>query len=93
MFGYMMHASDEVIENMLTHKVVKGRVPEADPTRAHLELNIEPNVKGDDMDQLYDELIKETKEMRPVNNKNKNNDIDMDLLCGYLIKEASKDET
>lgn len=69
MFGYMMHTSDEVIENMLTHKVVKGRVPEADPTRAHLELNIEPNVKGDDMDQLYDELIKETKEMRPVNNK------------------------
>lgn len=89
MFGYMMNTSDEVIENILTHKVVKGRVPEADPTRAHLELNIEPNVKGDDMDQLYDELIKETKEMRPV----KNNDIDMDLLCGYLIKEASKDET
>lgn len=91
MFGYMMNTSDEVIENMLTHKVVKGRVPEADPTRAHLELNIEPNVKGDDMDRLYDELIKETKEMRPVNNKN--DDIDMDLLCGYLIKEASKSET
>lgn len=51
MFGYMMNTSDEVIENMLTHKVVKGRVPEADPTRAHLELNIEPNVKGDDMDR------------------------------------------
>ena len=66
MFGYMMNTSDEVIENMLTHKVVKGRVPEADPTRAHLELNIEPNVKGDDMDQLYDELIKETKEMGPI---------------------------
>lgn len=86
MFVYMMNTSDKVLDNMLTHKVVKGRVPEADPTRAHLELNIEPNVKGDDMDQLYDELIKE---MRPV----KNNDIDMDLLCGYLIKEASKDET
>lgn len=91
MFRYMMNTSDEVIENMLTHKVVKGRVPEADPTRAHLELNIEPNVKGDDMDQLYDELIKETKEMRPVNNKN--NDIDVGLLCGYLIKEANKNET
>ena len=70
---------------------MEGRVPEAVPTRVHLELNIEPNVKGDDMDQLYDELIKETKEMRPVNNKN--NDIDTDLLCRYLIKEASKDET
>lgn len=93
MFGYMMNTSDEVIENMLTHKVVKGRVPEADPTRAHLELNIEPNIKGDDMDQLYDELIKETKEMRPINNKNNDIDMDMDLLCGYLIKEVSKDET
>lgn len=40
MFGYMMNTSDDVIENMLTHKVVKGRVPEADPTRAHLELVI-----------------------------------------------------
>lgn len=69
---------------------MEGRIPEADPTRAHLELNIEPNVKGDDMDQLYDELIKETKEMRPVNNNNKNNDIDVGLLCGYLIKEANK---
>lgn len=88
MFGYMMNTSDKVLDNMLTHKVVKGRVPEADPTRAHLELNIEPNVKSDDMDQLYDELIKE---MRPVNNKN--DDIGMDLLCGYLIKEASKSET
>ena len=74
MFGYMMHTSDDVLEDSMTHKIVEGRVPE-----------------GDDMDQLYDELIKETKEMRPVNNKN--NDIDMDLLCGYLIKEASKDET
>lgn len=91
MFSYMMHISDDVIENILTHKVVKGRVPEADPTSAHLELNIEPNVKGDDTDQLYDELIKETKEMRPVNNKN--NDIDWDVMCRYLIKEASKDET
>lgn len=91
MFGYMMYTSDDAIENILTHKVVRGRVPEADPTRAHLELNIEPNVKGDDMDQLYDELIKETKDMRPVNIKN--DDIDMDLLCRYLIKEASKNET
>ena len=91
MFGYMMHTSDEVIENMLTHKVVKGRVPEADPTRAHLELNIEPNVKGDDMDQLYDELIKETKEMGPIDVNS--DDIDWDVLCRYLITEASKDET
>jgi hypothetical protein len=88
MFGYMMHTSDDVLEDLMTHKIMEGRVPEADPTRVHLEMNIEPNVKGDDMDQLYDELTKET---RPVNNKN--NDIDMDLLCGYLIKEASKDET
>ena len=57
--GYLMNTSDEVLENILTHKVVKGRVPEADPTRAHLKLNIEPNVKGDDMNQLYDELIEE----------------------------------
>lgn len=40
MFGYMMNTTDEVLENVLTHKVVKGRVPEADPTRAHLELVI-----------------------------------------------------
>ena len=56
-----MNTSDDVLGNLLTHKIVEGRVPEADPTRAHLELNIEPYVKGDDMDQLYDELIKETK--------------------------------
>ena len=36
--GYLINTSDDVIENILTHKVVKGRVPEADPTRAHLEL-------------------------------------------------------
>lgn len=77
MFGYMMNTSDEVIENMLTHKVVKGRVPEADPTRAHSELNIEPNVKGDDMDQLL--YLKEIREYYDTG--------DMDK------EEASKDET
>ena len=35
--GCLMNTSDDVIENMLTHKVVKG----------------------DDMNQLYDELIEE----------------------------------
>lgn len=34
----MMHTSDDVLEDLLTHKIVKGRVPEADPTRAHLEM-------------------------------------------------------
>lgn len=91
MFGYMMNTSDKVLDNMLTHKVVKGRVPEADPTRAHLELNIEPNVKGNDMDQLYDDLTKELKKRGPVDVHK--DDIDWDILCGYLIKEASKDET
>ena len=75
MFGYMMNTSDEVLENMLTHKVVKGRVPEADPTRAHLELDI-PTGHG----ELY-------------TNDEKSEDIDLNVLCGYLIKEASKDET
>ena len=86
----MMNTSYEVIENMLTHKVVKGRVPEADPTRAHLETVIDPGINVD-MDQLYDELIKETKEMGPVDVNN--DDIDWDVLCRYLITEASKDET
>jgi hypothetical protein len=91
MFGYMMHASDNVLENLLTHKNVGDRVPEADPTRVHLELNIEPNVKGDDMDQLYDDLTKELKKRGPVDVHK--DDIDWDILCRYLIKEASKDET
>ena len=42
MYGYMMRTSDDVLENLLTHKIVKGRVPEADPTRAHLEMDIDP---------------------------------------------------
>ena len=57
----------------------------------HLELNIEPNVKGDDMDQLYDDLTKELKKRGPVDVHK--DDIDWDILCRYLIKEASKDET
>lgn len=73
--GYLMNTSDDVIENMLTHKVVKGRVPEADPTRAHLELVIPTE---------HEELYTDDEESE---------DIDMDLLCEYLIKEASKDET
>ena len=44
-----------------------------------------------DMDQLYDDLIKETKEMGPIYVNN--DDIDWDVLCRYLITEASKDET
>lgn len=46
MFGYMMHASDNVLENLLTHIV-----PEADPTRAHLDTVINPGI-NDGMDQL-----------------------------------------
>lgn len=42
--GYLTNTSNEVLENMLTHKVVKGRVPEADPTRAHLELVRDPSL-------------------------------------------------
>lgn len=42
MLGYMMHTSDDVLEDLLTHKIVEGRVPEADPTRAHLETVIDP---------------------------------------------------
>lgn len=72
---------------MLTHKIVEGRVPEADPTRAHLETVIDPGI-SDDMDQLYDDLIKETKEMWPIDVNN--NDIDWDVLCRYLITEASR---
>lgn len=65
--GYLINTSDDVIENMLTHKVVKGRVPEADPTRAHLELNIKPekldrdpslNPNDIDLDLFYAALIK-----------------------------------
>lgn len=48
--GYLMNTSDDMIENMLTHKVVKGRVPEADPTRAHLELNRDPSLNHKDID-------------------------------------------
>lgn len=36
MFGYIMHTSDDVLEDLMTHKIAEGRVPEADPTRAHL---------------------------------------------------------
>lgn len=90
MFGYTMHTSDEVIENTLTHKVVNGRVPEADPTRVHLEMVSDPGINVD-MDQLYDDLIKETKEMGPIDVNS--DDIDWDVLCRYLITEASKDET
>lgn len=77
MFGYMMHTSDDVLEDLLTHKIVDGRVP--DPG-----INV-------DMDQLYDDLIKETKEMGPIDVNS--DDIDWDVLCRYLITEASKDET
>lgn len=62
MFGYMMNTSDDVLEDLLTHKIVKGRVPEADPTRAHLEMDIDPAtvLRDNDvnMDRLYDDLIK-----------------------------------
>lgn len=44
-----------------------------------------------DMDQLYDDFIKKTKEMGPI--VVNNNDIDWDVVCRYLITEASKDET
>lgn len=43
MFGYMMNVSDDVIENMLTHKVVKGGIPEA-----------ELDIKHEDIDLIYD---------------------------------------
>ena len=75
---------------MLGHKIVEGRVPEANHARAHLEMVIEPGINID-MDQLYDDLIKETKEMGPIDVHN--DDIDWDVLCRYLITEASKDET
>lgn len=90
MFGYMMHTSDDVLEDLLTHKIMEGRVPEADPTRAHLEMVSDPGINVD-MDQLYDDLIKETKEMGPIDVNS--DDIDWDVLCRYLITEASKDET
>lgn len=90
MFGYMMHTSDDVLEDLMTHKNLEGRVPEADPTCVHLETVIDPGI-NDDMDQLYDDLIKETKEMGPID---VNSDcIDWDVLRRYLITEASKDET
>lgn len=66
------------------------RVPEADPTRVHLEMISDPDINVD-MDQLYDDLIKETKEMGPIDVNS--DDIDWDVLCRYLITEASKDET
>nr|DAT71881.1 MAG TPA: hypothetical protein [Caudoviricetes sp.] len=90
MFGYMMHTSDDVLEDLLTHKIAEGRVPEADPTRAHLEMAIDPTtvLKDNDvnMDQLYDDLIKGIKETRPVDTDN--DDIDWDVLCRYLINET-----
>lgn len=82
---YLMNTSDDVIENMLTHKVVKGRVPEADPTRAHLELVRDPSLNHKDID-----LIKNGETKSSVS---ESEDIDWGLLCGYLIKEARKDET
>lgn len=90
--GYLMNTSDDVIENMLTHKVVKGRVPEADPTRAHLELNIKPEKldKDADLDLFYSDLIKNGETKSSVN---ESEDIDCGLLAGYLIKEVNKDET
>ena len=93
MFGYMMHTSDDVLENLSTQKNVEGRVPEADPTRAHLEMDSDPVIEHEnvDMDRLYDDLIKETKEMGPIDVNS--DDIDWDVLCRYLITEASKDET
>lgn len=91
MYGYMMRTSDDVLEDLLTHKIVEGRVPEADPTRVHLETVIDPAtvLKDNDinMDQLYDDLIKGIKETRPVDTDN--DDIDWDVLCRYLITEAS----
>lgn len=97
--GYLMNTSDEVLENILTHKVVKGRVPEADPTRAHLELVIKPekldrdpslNHKDIDLDLFYSDLIKNGETKSSVN---ESEDIDWDLLARYLIKEANKNET
>lgn len=91
MFGYMMHTSDDVLEELMTHKIVEGRVPEADPTRAHLVMAIDPAtvLRDNDvnMDRLYDDLIKELKERGPVDIHK--NDIDWDVLCRYLITEAS----
>lgn len=57
--GYLMNTSDDVIENMLTHKVVKGRVPEADPTRAYLELNIKPEKLDRDPNLNHKEASKD----------------------------------
>lgn len=93
MFGYIMHTSDDVLEDLLTHKIVEGRVPEADPTRTHLEMDSDPVIEHEkvDMDQLYDNLIKKTKEMGPIDVNS--DDIDWDALYRYLITEASKDET
>ena len=91
MFGYMMYTSDDVLEELMTHKIVEGRVPEADPTRAHLVMAIDPAtvLRDNDvnMDRLYDDLIKELKERGPVDIHK--NDIDWDVLCRYLITEAS----
>lgn len=52
MFSYMMHTSDDVLENLLTHKIMEGRVPEADPTRAHLEVAIDPATVLKDIDDM-----------------------------------------
>lgn len=71
---------------MLTHKIVKGRIPEADPTRSNLEMVIDPGINND-MDQLYDDLTKELKKRGPVDVHK--DDIDWDVLCRYLITEAS----
>ncbi len=53
MFGYMMHTSDDVLEELMTHKIVEGRVPEADPTRAHLVMAIDPSPELKDIDVKY----------------------------------------
>lgn len=50
MFGYMMHTSDDVLENLSTHKNVEGRVPEADPTRAHFEMDSDPVIEHENVD-------------------------------------------
>lgn len=70
---------------------MEGRIPEADPTRAQLETVIDPAtvLKDNDvnMDQLYDDLTKELKKRGPVDVHK--DDIDWDVLCRYLITEAS----
>lgn len=50
MFSYTMHTSDDVLEDLLTHKIVDGRVPEADQTRAHLEMDSDPVIEHENVD-------------------------------------------